>query len=1089
MSRKVREDVGERLRRGKSQDGGHVSVTHARNSANFLSPDASHGLTSLERAPSLNRLHAQSSTETSGLGETVTSGFSSQESVHSFAGDEKEREGSGKPWERSTKRGGGGSSPGSLVRPTADYEYVDKDGHPSGGARQQPHLHQTSHHLPGPKYVTFSKSSQRPEPIGHVIRDHERSKRLHSYGQSTNDQGNSSRHYRETGGRSLTPQQAKDEQDSRRKQIHRTGSDQRKSGSGSSVVDTQPNRRPDLSDRKKSGEIIELQDRSFSSRERSSSAGSSYPECDVRRRLHSSGGSRESSITEADREYQRQSSSGAKAERAFVVVGRTRSNSKDGTTGPSPPSVSTRSHSKDHTSGATAVRSNSRLASKDNTASAPAVRRGSRSNNRDAVDTLTTTRASSKTNQKEGGLINVRTSAERTSSRESVQHNLNVSGVEGVSREKLAAELNAREREKRSRSREQSRSQSSSSRTNSDEHHESSGSRKSCDTVRLKSQSQDSKLNSEDESVFVDARKPSKEQVTKPVLEPTSQVSVEITSRRNRSSAISESGQDTFTNSKGVGDIKPGEDRSQTRTKVTEEQRIHSSKLRRVDSRVPYERQRNEQTTEKRELKEVKSEQKECKSDATVRFTDKSKPADETRRYSHRDSTEKREGSVVPQKDVQLKSTRSNSQGQNRAKNDKVRSEPKISDSTSSSLRSARRVSESDFIERPDRFRRTPDEIVLSKTEQLKFSDNESRVKRTEHGARRVSDNEEQFSVYDAEIVKSDVDEEEKSSMDYDLFFHQASRGVNGTGGGGGGSGYRGYPLVLDGGYSSPSLRREARGQFVLPQNYINGNNVHTSGLRPGAEGARGVPNVIGPDFPAPNTRSAHYTKFQVPTTPMGPIPTVQLIASPELPGYNIDALHNEWERRGSKSSIRSYTSNKSSGPKFLGVTTESAWTKWSRDRRASYRRRLEKMERSETIDNDVVRVSTPIKKARQEGLKFVHPDLEARYLSEDDLNELRRHKQQQVHVMRVIEKSRKNKFRMKTEVKLTAEQWHALQEFWEHTMFVRARYLGLVVSMLALIFLIVSIAKNDWMTHGKFSTSSNVPKSSIPQNASIYFG
>ncbi|KAK6965656.1 RNA-binding protein 45 [Biomphalaria glabrata] len=254
------------------------------------------------------------------------------------------------------------------------------------------------------------------------------------------------------------------------------------------------------------------------------------------------------------------------------------SNGKDLTTDHSPPSVSTRSHSKDNTSGATAVRSNSQLASNDNIASAPAVHRCSRSNNGDSVDTFMTLRASSKTDQKEGGLVNVGTSAKRTSSRESVQHNFNVSGVEGLSRQKLTAE-----REKGSRSRVQSRSQYTSSRTNSDKHLESSGSRKSSDKV-----------------------------------------SVEITFR---SSGIPESGRDTFTNTKTFSDTKPGEDRSQTRTKFTKEQWIHIVKLWRIDSRVPIERQMNMQVIDKRELNEV-NEQKECKSDATVSFTEKSKPAD-----------------------------------------------------------------------------------------------------------------------------------------------------------------------------------------------------------------------------------------------------------------------------------------------------------------------------------------------------------------------------------------------------------------------------------------------------------------------------
>ncbi|PVD36769.1 hypothetical protein C0Q70_03759 [Pomacea canaliculata] len=85
---------------------GHVDLTLMTSSRQFLSPDVGpalhphghhhhhhHGVTSgtgtgtsgLERVPSANRLQPQSSTETSGLGETVTSGFSSQESVHSAA--------------------------------------------------------------------------------------------------------------------------------------------------------------------------------------------------------------------------------------------------------------------------------------------------------------------------------------------------------------------------------------------------------------------------------------------------------------------------------------------------------------------------------------------------------------------------------------------------------------------------------------------------------------------------------------------------------------------------------------------------------------------------------------------------------------------------------------------------------------------------------------------------------------------------------------------------------------------------------------------------------------------------------------------
>ncbi|KAH9519954.1 hypothetical protein Btru_071345 [Bulinus truncatus] len=1014
MSRKIREDVGERLRRGKSQDGGPASVIHARNTTNFLSPDASShgGVTSLERAPSLNRLHAQSSTETSGLGETVTSGFSSQESVHSFVGDDKDRGGAGNPWERSRRRGGGGSSPagGGGPRQVSDYDYVDRDGHLGSLNARHHQQHQTPLHAHNSKSVTFTKAPRGQEIGGQSNKSDDRPRSAQAYVNSEANQGNPTRRYRDTGGRSLTPQQAKEEQEARRKQVH-VVSDKRKPGSGSLVVDAQPSRRTDSLDRqqKSATDVVEAQDRSFSSRERSSSAGSSYPECDVRRRLRSTSGSRESSIAEADREYQRQNSSGAKTERAFVLVGRSRPNSKDGSPASPAARVSGRSHGKDQAPPVTttAARANSWSNNKDNVTSAPAVRRGSRSGNKDAVDNPSTSRSNGKAVGGVDGapaVYHVRTSA-RSNSRERAQHtSLNVSsawegGADGiVNRDKVASDPSVRDREKRSRSREQSRSQSSSSRTNSDEHHESSGSKKSCDTVvRLKSQSQDSKLNFEEEPApTTDAVKPKKDHAYKPVIEPTIQVNVESSLRRKRTPVIVDGRQEAFSGYKTVIESNNREDGSQFGKKSREEQqRRLSTKLPLVDSRIPYEKHKNEPQGERRE---------------------------------------REQGSVnLRPKGSEFRITKPDLEGQTGAESVRIRT-----DSTSSKLTSkqpAKRGAESDFVETSEPLRRKPNERAHLKTEQLKLPQSERRERRSEHEGRRDSECDERFSVYDAEVVSPSVGED-RSEMDYDLFFHQASRGVNGTGG------------VAGAPDTGGTLRRST---------------ADTQHLPPGETRARSRTGIS-----APNTRSAPYTKFQVPTTPMGPIPTVQLITSPEVPGLNIDAIHKEWERRGSKGSLRSHHSNKSSGPKFLGVTTESAWTKWSRDRRASYRRRLEKMERTEIETNEVVRISTPVKKARQEGLKFVHPDLEARYLSEDDLNELRRHKQQQVHVMRVIERNRKNKFRMKTEVKLSAEQWHALQVFWEHTLFVRARYLGLVISILALIFMIVSIAKNDWLSHGE---------------------
>ena len=47
--------------------------------------------------------------------------------------------------------------------------------------------------------------------------------------------------------------------------------------------------------------------------------------------------------------------------------------------------------------------------------------------------------------------------------------------------------------------------------------------------------------------------------------------------------------------------------------------------------------------------------------------------------------------------------------------------------------------------------------------------------------------------------------------------------------------------------------------------------------------------------------------------------------------------------------------------------------------------------------------------------------------------------------------------------VKLTLAQWHALVSFWEHRLFVRARYVGLLFGFAAVIIGGVSVANNHW--------------------------
>ncbi|XP_070206529.1 trichohyalin-like [Littorina saxatilis] len=195
-------------------------------------------------------------------------------------------------------------------------------------------------------------------------------------------------------------------------------------------------------------------------------------------------------------------------------------------------------------------------------------------------------------------------------------------------------------------------------------------------------------------------------------------------------------------------------------------------------------------------------------------------------------------------------------------------------------------------------------------------------------------------------------------------------------------------------------------------------------------------------------------------------------------PGLQVEQINHEWERRESRGSIRSNRSRSSHGGSFrsrpgsrrganrgIFLTTESAWSRWSRDRRASYRRRIELLEKPEV---DLARVSTPVRRGRQEGLKFVHPDLEGTFLSEEDLNELRRHQQQKYHAIRVIEKDRKGKFRMnnKAEVHLTSEQWQVISDFWDHPAFVRGRYMGLFLMFVSFLVMVVSITHTNWVSY-----------------------
>ena len=194
--------------------------------------------------------------------------------------------------------------------------------------------------------------------------------------------------------------------------------------------------------------------------------------------------------------------------------------------------------------------------------------------------------------------------------------------------------------------------------------------------------------------------------------------------------------------------------------------------------------------------------------------------------------------------------------------------------------------------------------------------------------------------------------------------------------------------------------------------------------------------------------------------------------------GLQIEQIDSEWGRHSragstkSRSSIGSFRSRAGSNrgsKKFLGRNMSSAWSKWSKERRASYRRRMELLGKP---DPDLPeRASTPVKKARQEGLKFVHPDLESKYISEEDINYIQRHRQQRLQTYKVIEKSnKKSRFPTQPDIhhmrRLTVHELSVLSRFWEHRIFIRSRYVSILLSIVTTILLIISICSSQWIKY-----------------------
>ena len=156
----------------------------------------------------------------------------------------------------------------------------------------------------------------------------------------------------------------------------------------------------------------------------------------------------------------------------------------------------------------------------------------------------------------------------------------------------------------------------------------------------------------------------------------------------------------------------------------------------------------------------------------------------------------------------------------------------------------------------------------------------------------------------------------------------------------------------------------------------------------------------------------------------------------------------------------------------FLGKSTQSTWLKWSEERRESFKRRLDSIEqRQRELEKN--RVPTPVRKARKESVMFVSPKLEDQHIIRDELLEQSERIYQQVTVKLPPKPPRKGgrNHHVKEEVKISVNQWNTLVAFWEHKIFVKSRYAGLLLSTIAVILGITCLSNSDWYHHeGKLS-------------------
>jgi len=203
----------------------------------------------------------------------------------------------------------------------------------------------------------------------------------------------------------------------------------------------------------------------------------------------------------------------------------------------------------------------------------------------------------------------------------------------------------------------------------------------------------------------------------------------------------------------------------------------------------------------------------------------------------------------------------------------------------------------------------------------------------------------------------------------------------------------------------------------------------------------------------------------------------------------------------GAGSAAMAISTEDGSDGQFLGRSTQSAWLRWSHERRASFRRRVEIAEQRQS-ELERYRVPSPVRKARQESARFVSAALEVHHqlldgaaiavgVSDDRHQPSRRRDLDgdggpldvglgdvscghpafpfdipppAVSGVIARKSGRKNGTTGGADPeKLTLAQWNALVAFWEHPVFARSRFIGLLFGFAALIIGVTGVVDNHW--------------------------